>query len=308
MPQEQKPSHEQTQQPPVQFTNYPAEKDPDLAVNDGPKVPVVPGPNTIQSQPNRSKVFNRLTGAAVVGVIALGGVGGAVLHNMNSQAPAPEPAPEHAQDAPKTTLDKINDTGRNLANGVITILARPGSGAAAHSGDSIGNKTAIVGPDGIEGTKDDLTDAPESQIAFDAAKKKIYILSDQGYAVQSTKSKKPVEEFTYVFAELAVNDENPILSVEGQPTLEDFQKAVSAENPLTVNRMTAELRIGGVQPRPTVEFTFENGKPHIKVDEFSQAGNDSGVTEAVEGTAAFDEEAARLIQVALAASQDLTKQ
>ena len=248
----------------------------------------------------KGKDHSFVKGAAAVafGAAVFLGVGAELSNDIGTEPVQIEPM--HAQEAPKTTLDKINDTGRDLANGVITILAKPGSGAEAYGGESVGNKSAVVGPDGKSGTKDDLTKAPESTISYDAAKNAIYVISTQEYSKQKQSS------FSSVWLSIKLEADNPITLVKGQPKLEDFKQALAEGNPIDVTELEAQLHVYGKQPGQSVKFTEENGVPHIVVDEFSDGSKD-GVTETSQGDGTFDTTANRVIQVAEATIQDLTK-
>ncbi len=271
-----------------------------LATSSPVVVPRRPNPNRVKD--SETWQGNLKKAAIGTGSIALAGaaVGGLIHLGVAAANNVPTSEQGAHQEAPKTTLDKINDTGRDLANGVITILAKPGSGAEAYGGESIGNKSAVVGPDGKSGTKDDLTKAPESTISYDAVNNSIYVLSAQEYPEQKESS------FSTVWVSIQLEADNPITLVKGQPKLEDFKQALAEENPVDVTDLKAKLHVYGKQPGQSVVFTEENGVPHIVVDE-SVDGEAGSVTETSQGDKNFDAIANRLTQVAQATIQDLTK-
>lgn len=159
-----------------EWQNYPqpegftAESGLDLVVE--PSLPATPEPKPRFAKAKRAATVAVAAGAALGASFAL--VASADRTHSGAQPvqegqpvpvqvqevdpPSKELSPEEAE-AEKTLRTITID----LARGVATILQEPGSGGESYAkGTTFGNKSAVIGPDLMVGTKDDETDAPES--------------------------------------------------------------------------------------------------------------------------------------------------
>lgn len=217
------------------------------------------------SAPVAPKSKNRMTNNQLIAVstaAAVAMVGGGIGLNLainNSRESVPQqaaPAGEPQVPAPNNEANKSNEVSSeeamaalkkvniDLANGIVTILAAPNSGARVYK-DSIGNKEAVVGPDLRSGTKDDETKAPESALFIDTDSNMIVFLSAQEFGTDVVTG-KPLKdsEFSYASGAFEVNDEALLDSLKGKKlTLDDFRQ-IFTERPdaLTFQRLEVESR------------------------------------------------------------------
>lgn len=269
-------------------------------VSDGVVQPV--GESSLAKQPvQKGDKRILLTGAGIVaGVIALGAP---FVYSDGQPTAAPAPGIEQAQPASDAAVEKANETARDLANGIIKILAKPGSGAEAYRGDMVGNKTAVIGPDGKYPSADD-NNTPESFVGFDPIAGEMYFSSVQGYFPNGIKHEEDFES-TLVRITFKVAKENPIYDAKGQLQLTDYEQAMSQPDTLELKSMEASLH-AGIDPAPEVSVAEnEAGKLQATVYENGQFDDYPGKSEATQGDEQFDGVAARADQVAEAALEDL---
>lgn len=285
-------------QPIQTYEPYPSKPGID-PVSDGVVQPV--GESSLAEQPvQKGDKRILLTGAGIVaGVIALGAP---FVYSDGQPTAAPAPGIEQAQPASDAAVEKANETARDLANGIIKILAKPGSGAEAYRGDMVGNKTAVIGPDGKYPSKDD-NKTPESFVGFDPIAGEMYFSSTQGYFPNGVKNDD--FESTSINLTFKVHKDNPIYDAKGQLQLADYEEAMSQPDTLELKLMEARLH-AGIDPAPEVSVAEnEAGNLQATVYENGQFDDYPDKSEAAQGSEQFDGVAARAEQVAEAALEDL---
>lgn len=281
----------------------------DLAGNDGRPLVDIAKPNqdvAVNPNPSPTKNLTHQVIALGAGVVTLGvAVVGGVSYARNSQNSAQSVSvPEQVQPVSGEAVKKANETARDLANGVIKILAKPGSGAKAYRGDMVGNKTAVIGPDGKFPSADD-NKTPESFVGFDPAKGEMYVSSTQEYFPNGIKDQKH-SEFTRILLTLEVDKDNSIYDAKGQLQITDYEKALSQPDTLQLKSVEAGLRTGGINPAPEVSVAVnDEGKLQATVYENGQYAKNPDTTKAAEGETTFGGVIVRANQIEEAALEDL---
>lgn len=204
--------------------------------------------NTERSTSLRSRAKKAVAVTALAGTLA-GGLA-ACSSDGGEAAPRPSvatttevtPNPQQSAEAQRKAVEQqakenLQQHATQAAETVLSILSNPKAGTENYDKYFVGNKAALVGPDGKSPTADDAKyrQFPESLARFYPETNQVLI---RATGAQNETSDNPI--FYSVDTLFEVSESNPITKQTNQLTVEDFRTALGDVNSISLVAVSAQ--------------------------------------------------------------------
>ncbi len=208
-----------------------------------------------KSKRERARIALEVSVAGISALVIVAAAPGAVEMLKN---PKPVVHEIEVEAAPPSIEEDATSAAITTALAVLNILESEGSGAEGYNGGFVGNKLAVIGPDGVWPSQDD-NPTPTSFVSFDTVTDKLTFSSGQGGMLNGGFRGDLVQIF------FNVDDDNPIQSIHTQLTTEDFRAALEDTTTIELDKIDVSTNLDNGDYVDAELSRDENGvlTPHL---------------------------------------------